>query len=65
MPDRQPEFRIGSFCQDGGCVSVAVGETKVLVRDSKNPNSPVIPVGASAWRAFLHSLDSGEAHRAG
>lgn len=64
MPDIQPQhgFRISSFCQDGGCVEVAWGSrTEVLVRDKKNPDSPIVPVGVAAWRRFLHGIPEGEA----
>lgn len=54
MFDRQIVFRTSSFCQDGGCVEVAVlPDGDALVRDKKNLDSPIIPVGAAAWRAFL------------
>ncbi|WP_055490122.1 DUF397 domain-containing protein [Streptomyces sp. TP-A0356] len=40
---------------DGGeCVEVADGFPGVVpVRDSKNPDGPVITVSVGAWRAFV------------
>jgi hypothetical protein len=35
----------------GGCPTAAVP-----VRDSKNPDGPVVVVGAGAWRAFVDGL---------
>lgn len=55
---QQPVFKKSSFCQDGSCVEVAFASTEtVLVRDNKNLTSLCIPVGAAAWRSFLHGLD--------
>ncbi|MEE1749511.1 MULTISPECIES: DUF397 domain-containing protein [unclassified Streptomyces] len=41
----------------GECVEVVDGlPCAVPVRDSKNPDGPVLIVGASAWRAFVGTL---------
>lgn len=42
----------------GDCVEVADGcpAATVPVRDSKNPDGPVVVVGANAWRAFVDGL---------
>jgi hypothetical protein len=42
----------------GDCVEVADGcpAATVPVRDSKNPDGPVVVVGTHAWRAFVNDL---------
>lgn len=44
----------------GECVEVArVGEL-VGVRDSKDPDGPVLEFGLSQWRAFIRGVRDGE-----
>jgi Domain of unknown function (DUF397) len=38
------------------CVEVAPAPDRVLVRDSKNPDGPVLTLPAPAWRAFLSTV---------
>ncbi|MFE1296393.1 DUF397 domain-containing protein [Streptomyces sp. NPDC058731] len=40
----------------GDCVEVADNLPVVPVRDSKNPSSPVLLIGAAAWQAFVDGL---------
>jgi hypothetical protein len=41
----------------GECVEVADGlPCAVPVRDSKNPDGPVLTVGAAAWQSFVDGL---------
>ncbi|MFJ8075102.1 DUF397 domain-containing protein [Streptomyces sp. NPDC096176] len=42
----------------GDCVEVADGcpTAAVPVRDSKNPDGPVITISANAWRSFVNGL---------
>jgi hypothetical protein len=35
-------------------------EMNVLVRDSKNPNGPVLRFSHEEWQAFLHGVLDGE-----
>ena len=39
-----------------GCVEVATAEGSVLVRDSKDPDGPVLTVTPAKWRAFLRDV---------
>jgi len=41
------------------CVETATAKGAVLVRDSKRPTAPVLPVGADAWQEFTASLKTG------
>jgi uncharacterized protein DUF397 len=38
------------------CVEVAPAPDRVLVRDSKNPDGPVLDLPTPAWRAFLSTV---------
>ncbi|MFI6056686.1 DUF397 domain-containing protein [Streptomyces sp. NPDC051286] len=41
----------------GECVEVADGlPCTVPVRDSKNPDGPVLTIGADAWQSFVDGL---------
>ena len=54
-------FHRSSFCGAGNCVEVGYGHgNTVLVRDSKDPNSPVLRFTAREWRAFLAGVANGE-----
>lgn len=59
VPDAAPMWRKSSYSggSSGECVEVNDScPTRVPVRDSKNPRSPVVAFGASAWTAFVGSL---------
>ncbi|MFD8703367.1 DUF397 domain-containing protein [Kitasatospora sp. NPDC059648] len=51
-----------SFSQQGGnCVEVAPGFRGVMpVRDSKDPEGPVLVFPAAAWKSFVAATVSGE-----
>ena len=42
------------------CVEVANAEPVIAVRDSKNPDGPVLVFGAAEWRAFVAGITAGE-----
>lgn len=45
----------------GGCVEVADNLTSVIaVRDSKDPDGPVLTVRMDDWRAFTVAIKAGE-----
>lgn len=45
---------------NGACVEVASSRGVVAVRDSKNPDGPVLRYTRAEWRAFLHGAKAGE-----
>ncbi|HEY3261084.1 MAG TPA: DUF397 domain-containing protein [Pseudonocardiaceae bacterium] len=59
--DRHDWYR-SSYCTGAAatCVEVAMDEMNVLVRDSKNPNGPVLRFSHEEWQAFLHGVLDGE-----
>ncbi|MBX6391140.1 MAG: DUF397 domain-containing protein [Frankia sp.] len=51
-----------SYCADHlpSCVEVAFGPTGVFVRDSKDPDGPVLAFTQDEWTAFLLGAQAGE-----
>jgi hypothetical protein len=50
-------WRTSSYsAESGACVGVALAPEPVLVRDSKDPDGPVLAVPAPAWWRFLTTL---------
>jgi hypothetical protein len=45
---------------NGACVEVAPIEGGVAVRDSKDPDGPILSYTAAEWFAFLHGAKNGE-----
>jgi hypothetical protein len=43
---------------NGACVEVALINESVTVRDSKDPNGPVLRLTPEVWREFLSSVCS-------
>lgn len=53
-------FRKASRSVDtANCVEVADCHHGVLVRDSKDPDGPVLSFSADSWRAFLAGISAG------
>lgn len=48
----------------GNCVEVALVGDTVAVRDSKDPNGPVLTFTRAEWAAFLAGAKDGEFDRA-
>ncbi|GAA2152292.1 DUF397 domain-containing protein [Actinomadura napierensis] len=44
---------------EGQCVEVAVGERRVAVRDSKDPDGAVLAVAPSGWASLLADVKAG------
>jgi hypothetical protein len=53
-------WKISTFCQSGGCVQVNFTATSVMVRDSKETNSPVLVFTNAEWVAFIDGAKVGE-----
>lgn len=41
----------------GNCVEVATSPGQVMIRDSKDPDGPVLAVSRDAWRQLLATLE--------
>ncbi|MEV0593174.1 DUF397 domain-containing protein [Nonomuraea cavernae] len=55
------EWRTSSFSgANGQCVQVAfLGGGHVAVRDSKNPDGPVLTFTSGEWNSFIHGAKDG------
>lgn len=57
----KPLWRKSSLCgNENECVEVAVGEGRMLARDSKQPGRPPLSFANPAWATFLRALTQGE-----
>ena len=61
--DQPIDWRKSSFCGGGACVEVAQMPNSVYVRDSKDPNSPVLRFTVEEWVDFLAGVNAGEFSR--
>jgi Domain of unknown function (DUF397) len=48
---------------NGECVEISSHQGVVSIRDSKNPQGPVLTYPAKAFRAFLHTAKGGDSER--
>ncbi len=53
-------WRRSSFCASGECVEIAARDGKVLIRDSKAPESGVLTYSAEEFRSFIRGVTAGE-----
>lgn len=53
-------FRRSSFCGESGCVEVGSWDARMLVRDSKLDDSPVLSFTREEWTAFVAGVKNGE-----
>jgi hypothetical protein len=47
-------------CESSACVEARLGNDEVWVRDSKNPDGPVLKFTGPEWDAFLAGARDGE-----
>ncbi|WP_374706958.1 DUF397 domain-containing protein [Catellatospora sp. TT07R-123] len=45
---------------DGQCVEVLFGAETVAVRDSKNPDGPILAFSRESWQSFLDAVKLGD-----
>jgi hypothetical protein len=48
------------MCEEASCVEISFHTDAVLVRDSKDPEGPVLKFTAQEWHAFLTGVSAGE-----
>jgi hypothetical protein len=53
-------WRKSTLSYTNGCVEVAFVDDRVLVRDSKDRNGPVLIFTPFEWKAFLGGVRAGE-----
>jgi Domain of unknown function (DUF397) len=52
-------WKKSSYSGQGNCVEVAPLRNGMAVRDSKNPDGPVLRFSADAWQAFVSGIKAG------
>lgn len=56
-----PGWRRGSGCDHSTCVEVARTATdRILVRDSRGEESPILAFDRDEWRVFVAGVKAGE-----
>jgi hypothetical protein len=58
-PDPAPGWRKASASGLAGCVELT-RQTRILIRDSKHPDGPVLEYTREEWIAFLDGAKKGE-----
>lgn len=59
-PTARSVWRRSSACVNSGCVEYAFIGNGIGIRDSKQPNSPVLTFDRDEWIAFLAGVKQGE-----
>lgn len=47
-------------CETSACVEVAFVDSGIAVRDSKDPDGPILKFALYQWEAFMSGLVAGE-----
>lgn len=47
-------------CAQEACVEVHIEASQVLVRDSKDPDGPILRFTTAEWKAFLDGASAGQ-----
>lgn len=53
-------WRKSSRCDSNGCIEVKLAESHVMVRDSKDPQSPVLSFPRASWQEFVAGIRAGD-----
>lgn len=53
-------WRKSTHSSIGGCVEVAMQGDRVAVRDSKDPQGPILEFSRTEWRAFINGVRDDE-----
>lgn len=60
LSDERRAWRRSSVCATSGCLEVRHSDGLVLVRDSKDPDGPVLRYTLEEWDAFVAGVKAGE-----
>jgi hypothetical protein len=60
MPTTPPQWRRSSACTAGNCIEVASVADRILIRDSKHPDAPVLAFTKEEWNAFADAVKRDE-----
>jgi Domain of unknown function (DUF397) len=53
-------WRRSNRCDSGACVEVAVADSGVAVRDSKEVNGPILTFASDVWSSFVAGVREGD-----
>jgi hypothetical protein len=56
----RPEWRKSSYCSHDSCVEVALLGSRILIRDSKTKDGPILAFQQAEWAEFLEGARQGE-----
>jgi hypothetical protein len=54
-----PRWRRSRFCSDINCLEILAEGEDIAIRDSHDPDGPVLVVSADSWRHLLASIKDG------
>ena len=54
------DWHTSTFCATGNCLAAGVDGDTILVRDTKDPNGPVLTYSRAEWDAFLDGVTGGD-----
>ena len=57
--DTSLNWRKSEFCANSGCVEIAANDGAYFVRDSKDPDGPLLTFDHSEWTAFVSGVRAG------
>ncbi len=60
MINNELTWHKSSRCESSGCVEVAAAGQQIMVRDSKDQNSPILTFSQAAWADFVDGLRAGD-----
>jgi hypothetical protein len=55
-------WRKSRLCDSNACVEAAMVGEEIAVRDSKDPNGPILRFTVSEWNAFVKGVRAGDFH---
>jgi hypothetical protein len=59
--EEEVAFRRSSFCTDAhGCVEVSIGNDRIRIRDSKDPDGAELTFDRAEWTAFVQGVQADE-----
>ena len=47
-------------CESGACVEVAANQNTILIRNSRQPDGPLIEYTSEEWHAFVSGVKKGD-----
>jgi hypothetical protein len=58
--DYSISWRKASACHQGSCIEVAQINDSIAIRDSKDPDGPILLYSSEEWKTFLSGAKGGE-----